>query len=135
MLNFEKKCSMLKKGTKFYSILKFKCPHCHEGEFFESKNPYNFSSIGKLHENCNICNRKLSLEPGFYYGAMYISYAFGVAHSVSFVVAKWVLGFEMEFWNFIILVAGCLILLTPLYYTLSKIVWANLFMNYTIKEK
>lgn len=67
---------------------------------------------------------------------MYVSYALGVAHIVSFIVAKYVLGFEMEFWNFIILVAVCLIALTPLYYALSKIIWANLFLNFkeTVKE-
>ena len=70
------------------------------------------------------------MEPGFYYGAMYVSYALGVAHIVSFLVAQWVLGFEMEFWNFIILVGAFLIVLTPVYYALSKIIWANLFMNY-----
>lgn len=125
---------MLKKGTKLYSILKFKCPHCHEGEFYKSRNPYNFSSMAVNYDSCPKCHRKYSLEPGFYYGAMYVSYALGVAHIVSFVVARWVLGFEMEFWNFIILVAGCLILATPLYYALSKIIWANLFMNYKTKN-
>jgi uncharacterized protein (DUF983 family) len=86
--------------------------------------------MSEVKDSCEKCNRKFSIEPGFYYGAMYVSYAFGVAHVVSFVVAKLVLGFEMEFWNFIILVASFLILLTPIYYALSKIVWANLFMNY-----
>jgi uncharacterized protein (DUF983 family) len=121
---------MLKKGSKLYSILKFKCPYCQEGDFYKSTNPYNFSSMSEVKDSCEKCNRKFSIEPGFYYGAMYVSYAFGVAHVVSFVVAKLVLGFEMEFWNFIILVASFLILLTPIYYALSKIVWANLFMNY-----
>ena len=127
------KKSRVKKSSKLYSILKFKCPHCHEGNFYKSKNPYNFSSMSEHREKCSECGEKFSLEPGFYFGAMYVSYALGVAHMVSLVVAKWVLEIEMEFWNFIIIVASSLILITPLYYALSKIVWANLFMNY--KEK
>jgi uncharacterized protein (DUF983 family) len=121
---------LVKKGTKLYSILHFKCPHCHEGEFFKSRNPYDLKSMSETHDVCPHCHRRLYLEPGFYYGAMYVSYALGVAHIVSFIVAKYVLGFEMEFWNFIILVAVCLIALTPLYYALSKIIWANLFLNF-----
>ena len=75
----------LQKGQKLYSILKFKCPHCHEGEFFEDRNPYNLSSMSKTFERCPKCDRKFSMEPGFYYGAMYVSYAIGVAHIVSFI--------------------------------------------------
>lgn len=86
--------------------------------------------MSEVKEKCDKCNKHFSLEPGFYYGAMYVSYALGVAHMVSFIVAKWVLGFEMDFWNFIILVGSTLILLTPLYYAISKIIWANMFMSY-----
>jgi uncharacterized protein (DUF983 family) len=118
------------KGTKLYSIFKFKCPHCHEGDFYKSKNPYDLKSMSDAYDICPVCKRRLLIEPGFYYGAMYVSYGLGVAHIVSFLVAQWVLGFEMEFWNFIILVGSFLVLLTPLYYAFSKIIWANLFMNY-----
>ncbi|MAY85098.1 MAG: DUF983 domain-containing protein [Flavobacteriales bacterium] len=120
----------LKKGTKLYSVLKFKCPHCHEGEFFKDRNPYNLNVMSATHEYCPSCKRKLSIEPGFYYGAMYVSYALGVAHVVTFWVAKLILGIETEFWNFIIFVGSFLLLLTPLYYALSKIIWANMFMKY-----
>ena len=120
----------LKKGTKLYSILHFKCPHCHEGDFYKSNNPYNLKSLSETYDNCPKCERRLYIEPGFYYGAMYVSYALGVAHIVAFIVAKAVLGFEMEFWNFILLVGIFLVILTPLYYALSKIIWANLFLNF-----
>ena len=122
--------NFFKKGNKLYSILKFKCPHCHEGEFFKSRNPYNFQNLSATFDRCPKCKRKLYIEPGFYYGAMYVSYALGVAHVVTFWVASLVLDLEIEFWNFIILVGTFLILLTPLYYALSKIVWANLFLNF-----
>lgn len=121
---------LIKKESKLYSILHFKCPHCHEGDFFKSNNPYYFKSMSEVNEVCKVCKRKLTLEPGFYYGAMYVSYSLGVAHIISFWVARVVLGLEPEFWNFIILVGIFLLLLTPLYYALSKIIWANLFMNY-----
>ena len=68
----------LQKGSKLYSIVKFKCPQCQEGDFFIS-HPYDFKNMGKPHEHCSECGMKLSKEPGFYFGAMYVSYAFGVA--------------------------------------------------------
>jgi uncharacterized protein (DUF983 family) len=124
----------MKKGSKLYSIIKFKCPHCHEGDFFKSRNPYNLSSMAEPHEKCSNCNEKFSMEPGFYYGAMYVSYGLGCAHIITFWVARVILGIEPEFWNFIILVGVCLALLTPLYYAISKIVWANFFFQYKNKS-
>ena len=62
------------KDSKLYSILHFKCPFCHEGDFFLS-HPYDLKHAGDLHEACPVCHRKYEKEPGFYYGAMFISYA------------------------------------------------------------
>lgn len=120
----------MKKGSKLFSILKFKCPHCQEDNFFKSRNPYNIKSMSEIHERCPNCNEKNSLEPGFYYGAMYVSYGLGCAHIITFWVAKVILEVEIEFWNFIILVGTALTAMTPLYYALSKIIWANLFFQY-----
>ena len=123
----------MKKGSKLYSILKFKCPHCHEGEFFKSRNPYKIDSMSETYDRCSKCKEKFSMEPGFYYGAMYVSYGLGCAHIITFWVAKVILNIELEFWNFIILVGAFLAGLTPLYYALSKIIWANFFFQYKIK--
>ena len=86
-------------------------------------------------DKCNHCGRRLSIEPGFYYGAMYVSYSLAVAHIISFLIASYVLEFELEFWKFILLVGFTLALLTPLYYALSKIIWANMFMNFKTEIK
>lgn len=86
--------------------------------------------MSATYEYCPHCRRKLTIEPGFYYGAMYVSYALGVAHVLTFWVAKLILGIEAEFWTFIIFVGSSLLLLSPLYYALSKIIWANMFMKY-----
>ncbi|KAA3649354.1 MAG: DUF983 domain-containing protein [Bacteroidetes bacterium] len=124
----------MKKGSKLYSILKFKCPHCQEGEFFISRNPYDLKSMSITHKRCPNCNERLTMEPGFYYGAMYVSYGLGCAHALTFWMVKFILGLDVEFWNFIIIVGISLVLLTPLYYALSKIIWANLFFHYKIKN-
>lgn len=126
---------MFKKGGKLYSIFKFKCPHCHEGDFFVSNNPYQLKYAGDIHKKCKACNRKLSMEPGFYYGAMYVAYALGVAFSVSLVVAIYVLFPETEMEIYIITVLSGLVAAGPWLYALSKIIWANLFWSYKGVEK
>ncbi|MFN3341422.1 MAG: DUF983 domain-containing protein [Flavobacteriales bacterium] len=118
------------KGTKMYSIAHKKCPHCHEGEFFVSRNPYNLSKAGEVNDNCSVCKRKLSIEPGFYYGAMYVAYTLAVAMYVSIYVATNVLYPSASTLVQILLIIGGLILTGPWLYALSKIIWANFFIAY-----
>ena len=117
------------KGSKLYSIFKMKCPQCQEGDFFIS-HPYDLKKAGNLHENCSKCGLKYSKEPGFYYGAMYVNYALGVA----LFVTLWV-SFNLFFpdlsvgWQ-IGLIIFFTVILTPYMYALSKIIWANFFIIY-----
>lgn len=117
------------KESKLYSILNFKCPFCHEGQFFLA-HPYNLRRAGDLLEKCPECHRKYSIEPGFYYGAMYVSYAITVALAVSIWVAILVLAPDMALHWQVGLIATVIVLGAPLFYALSKIIWANMFFDY-----
>lgn len=120
---------MFGKGSKFYSIRTMTCPRCQEGAFFAA-HPYNIRRAGDLHPNCSECGLKYEKEIGFYYGAMYVSYALGVA----LFVACWVT-FSLFFPNAstavqITTITLISLLAGPYFYALSKIIWANLFFSY-----
>ena len=119
----------MKKGTKFYSIVKGRCPHCHEGEFFVS-HPYNFKHVGQTPRHCPTCERRLLLEPGFYYGAMYVSYGLGVGLFVACWIAVTVLAPDAHMFTTAGIVSALMLLLGPAIYHLSKIIWANMFIKY-----
>ncbi len=121
---------MFKKGSKLYSIFKYKCPHCHEGDFFESRNPYNLKKAGEIPPTCKVCGRNLRMEPGFYFGAMYVAYGLAVATCVSVFVATYVLYPEASIGLYIGLITAALVLIGPLLYALSKIIWINFFVGY-----
>ncbi|MBP6574878.1 MAG: DUF983 domain-containing protein [Flavobacteriales bacterium] len=121
---------MLAKGTKLYSILKFKCPHCHEGEFFVDRNPYHLQRAGNVLSACPSCKRAFSKEPGFYYGGMYISYGLSVAVFVAVWVSFSALWPDLPLWVTFTTIAVLLITLAPWFYALSKISWANMFYTY-----
>jgi hypothetical protein len=76
---------------------------------------------------------KYEKEPGFYYGAMYVSYALVVA----LFVTCWT-SFNLFFpwigtaWQIGIIVTVSLVT-APYLYALSKIIWANLFFSYDDK--
>ena len=120
---------MIAKGSKLYSIFKFKCPKCHEGDFFIS-HPYNLSKAGDIHRECSKCGFKYESEPGFYYGAMYVAYALGVALFVTVWVSfnlflpSFSVGWQIGSIIFLTLILG------PYIYALSKIIWANFFFSY-----
>ncbi len=115
---------------RLYSIFKFKCPRCHKGEFLVEKNPYKFKHLGEVKECCSNCKLRYSPEVGFYYGAMYVSYALGIALFVSIWVALTVLYHNYTSIFLISLLFISLIVLGPYLYALSKIIWANLFFHY-----
>ncbi len=50
----------------------YKCPRCKEGDMF--KKPFEFTDPLKMHKRCEKCNLHFEPEPGFYFGALIISY-------------------------------------------------------------
>lgn len=54
------------------SIFKYKCPQCREGNLFTE--PFKMSDPLAMPETCAVCGQKTMPEPGFYYGAMFMSY-------------------------------------------------------------
>jgi len=120
---------MFKKGNKAFSIVKGKCPRCHEGDFFKYSFTINPSKITQIHKNCSHCDLKYMLEPSFFYGAMYVSYAITVALCViTFIISKVFLSLPLltSFGT----VLAVLILLAPVNLRLSRILWIHMFVSF-----
>lgn len=128
-----KAVTSMKKGTKLYSILNLKCPRCHEGDLFLTKNAYSVSNIDKMPDACPICGEKYWPEPGFYYGAMYVSYALTIALSVAVFVAMIVLWHFDVAW-YLGLNATLIILFFPPIFRFSRAIWFNFFVKYRSKD-
>ena len=120
---------MLKKGTKLFSILKMRCPKCNKGRFYES-HPYNLKKIGEVKKECNNCNLKYDMEPGFFQGSYYVSYGLGVALFVAIFILKMLILPDLAYLSTLILMVVVLLILAPLLFALSKIIWINLFVNF-----
>jgi len=122
------------KRTKLYSILGMKCPKCHEGDIFQDSNPYRLKNLFKINKTCDKCGQKYEPEPNFYYGSMYISYAY----SVAIFVASWVIGkfvFDLSLLNIFLVIVGALVLLTPYMFRVSRVTWLNVFIHYDPPSK
>ena len=68
---------MSQSNSLLYSILNAKCPRCREGNMFPKGTLYT-SKFADMHHNCSCCGQDLEQEPGYYYGAMYVSFGFNV---------------------------------------------------------
>ncbi len=106
-----------------------KCPRCHQGPFLENP-PYNLSSMNKVRDTCPLCGLKYKLEPSFYYGSMYVSYAVGVAVGVAVFVLIKIFGLDLGIAGIFGSIVAVLILLMPYIGAVSKSIWANFFFTY-----
>lgn len=106
--------------SKLSAMLHAKCPRCRRGDMFSGR-AYSFSS-NKINLNCPRCNLYFEIEPGYFYAAMYVSYALNVALSVSFAVATFVLsGNSTSPWLYIGTIIGGCFLLAPVVFRASRV--------------
>ncbi|WP_179321196.1 DUF983 domain-containing protein [Winogradskyella helgolandensis] len=120
---------MIRKGMKLYSILFGVCPKCHQESMYQNKNPYVLSEVIKMRESCSHCHTKYQIEPSFFYGSMYVSYAVGIAFAVAaFIISYNILEFSLMI--AFISIIGTLIVFAPIIMRLSRNIWINIFMSY-----
>lgn len=94
------------------ALLALRCPRCHEGKIFSSSAlSFHFA---EMPETCPVCGQPTEPEPGFYYGAMFVSYAFSVAIFAVTAVALYFLFGDPAIWVYVVTVAGVAMLFTPL---------------------
>ncbi len=117
------------KKTKLYSILYNKCPHCHEGDFFTSNNPYNLKKFDKQYDHCPVCHSTYMPENGFYYGAMYVSYGLDIGLGIALFLLSNVI-FNWGTTTFLILFVTSLLLLWTVIFRKARLIWINLFVKY-----
>jgi len=120
--------ALFKKGSKGYGIFNFKCPRCNEGDLFETS-VFSFQKSFDMPQNCPKCGQKYYLEPGFYYGAMFISYIITGFFSLGFVAfCMFALGMSVDT-SFIWLIVIIAILFVW-FYRIARSIWLNVNVKY-----
>ena len=112
-----------------YSVVRNKCPQCHQTNVFVTNNPFNLKQFDKMHESCSHCGITYEKEPGFFQGAMYVSYGL----TAGWFIVTWgvdTLLFQSETWQYLTFVISSLIILMPLSFRLSRLIWINFFIHY-----
>ncbi len=115
----------------FQSVLANTCPRCRRGSLFVK--PYTLKSAYKMHDRCPNCGQTYEPEPGFYFGAMFLSY---IISSLLLVAVALFLVFGLK-WN-VNLSIGIMILIGLLthnfFYRLSRSLWIHMMVKYEKKN-
>lgn len=117
------------KGTKIYSISTGTCPRCMEESMYETSNPYNLSKTIKLNEKCSHCGLVYTIEPSFFYGSMYVSYAISTFFAIlAFIISF--LALELTLVTTFVVIVATLVILYPPILRWSRNVWINMFVKF-----
>ncbi|RYZ52831.1 MAG: DUF983 domain-containing protein [Sphingobacteriales bacterium] len=120
---------MFKKGNKIYSMLTGTCPRCHSESMYANANPYDISETMKMHERCHHCGLVYKIEPNFFFGAMYVSYALSVLLGIMvFMISHF--AFQIPLSRAFTAIMIVLALAMPLITRLSRNIYINIFVNY-----
>lgn len=120
---------MCTKGTKTYSIFTGTCPKCQEDSMYVNKNPYSISETMKMHEHCRNCGFRYKVEPNFFFGAMFVSYAVSVLIGIIIFLLTYFI-FKANLKTAFVAIFAGLILLMPIVTRLSRNIYINIFVSY-----
>lgn len=110
------------KTSKLSAIVHCKCPYCRRGDIFTGT-MYGFD-IQRTKEFCGHCGGRIEIEPGYFYAAMYVSYAMNVAEMIGVSILTYFFVGGLSDDNvlyYVIAIFGTCFLLYPLNYRYSRI--------------
>ena len=112
----------------FGSIVSMNCPRCRKGKLFNTT-ILSFEKLTEMPDNCKVCNKKYQPEPGFYYGAMFISYIFTAFFFLAF-VAMCIFLFGLSVNTSFILLAVMIAFLFVWFFRISRSIWIHINIKY-----
>jgi len=106
--------------SKIWAMLHAKCPRCRRGDMF-SGNAYSLTT-NKINEDCPRCGMHFEIEPGYFYAAMYVSYALNVGASCAFALITYlVTNNTTSPWLYTGVIIGGCFLLAPVFFRTSRV--------------
>ncbi|MFY0625160.1 MAG: DUF983 domain-containing protein [Reichenbachiella sp.] len=108
------------------AILQCSCPKCRKGRMFNGIQLKKWFS-SEMYDQCPKCNQTFEPEPGFYYGAMIVSYAFSVAITFCCVFILFVFFQDPHLWVYTVVVISAVLFMWPFMFRYSRSIFLHLF--------
>lgn len=120
-------------GSKRQGVVAFfacKCPSCGRGKVF--KNSIFSIKFAETNYICTVCEMSYEPEPGFFYGAMYFSYALIVA----LIVTCSVVFYTLNLFDYAIVgIPIAILILVPVIFRYSRMLMLYVVYPAMYKEK
>lgn len=120
----------MKKSLKIMlsGIAAQKCPCCGQGNIFEKSRPFTFQ-IPKMKDKCEECGYYFEREPGYFLGAMYVSYGLAVFQGIlTFLLIHFLLSGTPTLGVYAIVIS-VIFLFAFWNYKLARVIWMYIFPN------
>ncbi len=113
-------------SSLFLSILKEKCPRCRKGFVFKFP-VYKITHFHYMNELCPHCRFRYEIEPGFFWAAMYISYALGIGLSLFVGLLVYSIGYNPSLMVYLISIIGSIVIIAPFSFRYSRVILLYFF--------
>ncbi|MEZ0483065.1 DUF983 domain-containing protein [Fibrella aquatica] len=78
-----------------------------------------------MNEYCPHCGMRFEVEPGYFIGAMYVSYAFSGGMALVLGFALFYLGNNPPGWVYSLVISIAVILIASINFRLSRVIWLH----------
>jgi hypothetical protein len=113
------------KKSLFKRILTEKCPSCGLGQVFEKKkSPFQ---LPVMYARCTKCNYLFDREPGYFLGAMYISYGLAVLEGILTFLICYFFFPDLPTIAVCFILVGIFLLFSMRNYRLSRVIYMYIF--------
>lgn len=104
------------------NIVQEKCPNCESATLFKSKGNIFLFKLPVMYKSCPNCGKTTEKEPGYYTGAMYVSYGLAIVEilllsGLLFVCS--VSGFDV----YMYVTIATLVILSTFNFRISRMIW------------
>lgn len=113
-------------ASKGVAMLQCKCARCQTGNMFKAP-ATDLKHFMQMNETCENCGLRFEIEPGFFWGAMYVSYA--LTTGLMLVTCGTLLfGFnDPDFWVYVASIVGIVFITLPWVFRYSRMLMVYLF--------
>lgn len=114
-----------KKRNFILDVINEKCPKCRDGYVF--KQNVSLMKLPIMNDRCEKCNYRYDREPGYFIGAMYLSYGFAILEGIiAFLIVQYSFPSLSTLYKTIIVVL-VMTILGRKNYKLSRVIYIHIF--------
>ena len=114
-----------KKGNFILNVYNEKCPKCGNGYVF--KQNVSLFNLPVMNDVCEKCNYRYDREPGYFLGAMYLSYGFAILEGIiTFFILNYSFPLLSTFYTTLIVLL-VMTILGRKNYKLSRVLYIHIF--------